>query len=95
LYLNFGPAADPPAKEDLGCEYTDKGDSIGVKLEACFHFSRFFRKDQWVRSSAENLVLGVHGAFHKFDLSFRLYLEDLRDRESDWSITITLGEALN
>jgi len=34
LYLNLSPAADPHAKEDLGCENTDEGDSIGVELEA-------------------------------------------------------------
>ena len=34
LYLHFGPAADAHAEHDLGCKYTDKGDSIGVKLES-------------------------------------------------------------
>jgi hypothetical protein len=47
LYLHFGPAADSHAEHDLGCKYTNKGDSIGVKLES-FVRRLIICKDQWV-----------------------------------------------
>ena len=30
VYLNFGPAADPHAEEDLGHKDWDKGDGVSV-----------------------------------------------------------------
>jgi hypothetical protein len=47
LYLHFGPAADAHTEHNLGCKYTDEGDSIGVKLKS-FRGRLIICKNQWV-----------------------------------------------
>jgi len=67
LNLNFGPAADPHAEEDLSCENTDQGDGVSVKLEACLNLGRgtiLRSKNELIGSCAEHLFIGVDGARH-------------------------------
>ena len=51
LDLDFGPAANAHAEEDLGHEHTNQGDSVSVELETCLH-SRLIRRclseNKWI-----------------------------------------------